>query len=155
MAFIVKDILFEKVYKVFDKLGFDKSLVTLAYANKPEFADYQCNSAFALAKKVGKNPMEIAKLIAENLSDEDVVAEFSAPAFVNIKLTDKFLIKVANVAFSDSKSLVKKADKKLKVVMDYGGANVAKELHVGHLRSPIIGEALYRLYKLQYVQCSV
>lgn len=149
MALIVKDLLYKKLENVFEKLGFDKELITIAYANKPEVADYQCNSAFAIAKKVGKNPVEVAKAIVQELSDEkEFVAEVSMPAFINIKLKDELLMQVAEAVLEDDKSLVKKPDKKMTVVLDYGGANVAKELHIGHLRSPIIGEALYRLYKL-------
>jgi len=149
MALIVKDILLDKIEKAFDKLNFDKSLITLAYANKPEMADYQCNSAFSLAKKMGKNPVEIATAIVNELKGYDEFeAEVSAPAFINIKLKDHFLSSLAESVLENEKKLIKMPEKKLKVLMDYGGANVAKELHIGHLRSPIIGEALYRLYKL-------
>jgi len=145
----VKDIILKEVEKAFDKLGFDKSLISVAYSSKPEMADYQLNSAFALAKKVGRNPIEIAQAIVKELQgNENFEAIFSAPAFINIKLTDKLLNKIATEVFKDEKSLVKKSNKKMTVVMDYGGANVAKELHVGHLRSPIVGEALHRLYEL-------
>ena len=151
MALIVKDILVKELESVFEKLGLNKEDVTLTYSNKPELADYQCNSAFAIAKRIGKNPIEIASAIAEGLKGHDLFdASFSAPAFVNIKLTDKFLNQIANEVLKDKECLIKKPQEKLTVVMDYGGANVAKELHIGHLRSPIIGEALYRLYKLLY-----
>ena len=146
---IVKDLLIEKITKVFDKLGLDKGLINVQYSSKPELADYQLNSCFALAKKLGKNPTELAKIIVNELGvDEDFIFELSMPAFINIKLTDKLLNKVALEVFNNPESAVKKADKKLTVVLDYGGANVAKELHIGHLRSPIIGEALHRLYEL-------
>ncbi len=146
---IVKDLLLKKIEKVFDKLGFEKSLISIAYSSKPEIADYQLNSCFALAKKLGKKPMDIAMMIVEELKeDKDFIFEFSAPAFINIKLTDAILSKVATVLFNNEKALVKTAEKPMTVVMDYGGANVAKELHIGHLRSPIIGEALHRLYEL-------
>lgn len=149
MVLNVKDIILNEVNKAFDELGFDKSLISLAYSSKPEIADYQLNSAFALAKRVGKNPMEIANAINEKLQgSENFEATFSAPAFINIKLTDKLLNKIATAIFEDEKSLVKESDKKMTVVMDYGGANVAKELHIGHLRSPIVGESLHRLYEL-------
>jgi len=150
MSLIVKDILNNEQEKVFDKLGFDKELITLTYSNKPEVADYQCNSAFALSKKLGKNPMEIASMIAKELESisEDFEIIVLPPAFINFKMTNKFLTRVANVAFDNTKDLIKMPENKLTVVMDYGGANVAKELHIGHLRSPIIGEALSRLYRL-------
>ena len=87
---IVKDLLINKIEKVFDKLGLDKSLISIAYSSKPEAADYQLNSCFALAKKLGKNPTEIAKAIVEELNkDSDFIFELSMPAFINIKLTNK------------------------------------------------------------------
>ncbi len=150
MAFVVKDYLLSKFEEVFDKLGLDKSALSISYSNKSELADYQCNCVFVLAKKMNINPMDLAVKIENELKqyEEDFVAKVSAPAFINIKLSNKFLSKVANLAFKDEKCLIKMPKEKLTVVMDYGGANVAKELHVGHLRSPIIGEALSRLYKL-------
>lgn len=149
MSIFVKDLINQKLCLAFDKLGYDKSLITIAYANNAEVADYQCNSAFVIAKKMGVSPMVIAQNIVEELSgDSDFEWAFSAPAFINIKIKDHILNKLALQVFADAESLVKKADKKLTIVMDYGGANVAKELHIGHLRSPIIGEALHRLYAL-------
>ena len=149
MAIVVKDLIIEEFEKAFDKLGYDKELIVISYANNPEVADYQCNSAFALAKKIGKNPMEVAGSIVKELEGSGrFVATLSSPAFINIKLTKELLSKVSNELFKDKECLIKKPEKQLTVVMDYGGANVAKELHVGHLRSPIIGEALFRLYKL-------
>lgn len=146
---IVKDLLYSKISDAFDSLGFDKELINIQYSSKPEMADYQLNSCFALAKKLGKNPTEIAKVLVEKLEgDEDFNFELSMPAFINIKLTNKLLNEVALDVFNNPENAVKTADKKLTVVLDYGGANVAKELHIGHLRSPIIGEALHRLYEL-------
>lgn len=150
MSFIVKDILEKSLKKAFKSLGFDENDVLVGYSNRPEVADYQCNSAFALAKKLGKNPIEIANQIKNELKEleEDFEVSVCAPAFINFKMTNKLLSKVANSVQKDQQALIKKPTKKLTVVMDYGGANVAKELHIGHLRSPIIGEALYRLNKL-------
>ena len=150
MSFIVKELLEKQLKIAFEKLGFEPEDVIIGYSNRPEVADYQCNSAFALAKKVGKNPMEIANLIKAELKEieEDFEVSVCPPAFINFKMTDKLLSKVANNAVKDNTVLIKKPAKKQTVLLDYGGANVAKELHIGHLRSPIIGEALYRLNKL-------
>ncbi|MBQ7466667.1 MAG: arginine--tRNA ligase [Clostridia bacterium] len=150
MKLVVKDYLFEKIEHVFEKLGFDKNDAGVSYSGRPEVCDFQCNSAFGLAKKLGKNPMELANMIAkelEVLSDEFEISVLP-PAFINFKMTDKFLSKIANLALDNQKNLIKTPEKPIKVVLDYGGANVAKELHVGHLRSPIIGEALCRLNRL-------
>ncbi len=151
MKFVVKDYLLEKIEYVFEKLGFDKNDAGVSYSGRPEVCDFQCNSAFGLAKKLGKNPMELANQIAEELK-KDLLNEFDIsvlpPAFINFKMTDKMLSKIANMAIDNQKNLIKMPEKALKIVFDYGGANVAKELHVGHLRSPIIGEALCRLNRL-------
>lgn len=145
---IVKDIIVEKLEKAFEKLGYDKNLVIISYSNA-QGVDYQCNSCFALAKKYGKKPIDIASEIVEALKGTyEFIATVSAPAFINISLSMDFLSDVCNEVYKNPQKLIKNPQKKLKVVMDYGGANVAKELHIGHLRSPIIGEALSRLYKL-------
>ncbi len=149
MAEIVKDYILDCLKSAFKKAGYDEELASVSYANNPNVADYQCNSCFALAKKYGERPDVCAsKIIAEFDGQKKLEVELSKPAFINIKLTDAYLSKIANLVLEDEKNLVKMVEKPLKIVMDYGGANVAKELHIGHLRSPIIGEALYRLNKL-------
>lgn len=150
MAFIVKNELVKKLEAVFEELGYDKNDVVVTYSNKPEVADYQCNSAFVLAKKAQKNPMVLASEIVEKLGDMDGDFEASVcpPAFINFKMTNKLMSKIAMIALEDNQELISKPEKKQTVVFDYGGANVAKELHIGHLRSPIIGEALCRLNRL-------
>lgn len=150
MAFNVKNELVKKLEVVFEELGFDKSDIVVTYSNKPEVADYQCNSAFALAKKAQKNPMVLASEIVEKLGDMDGDFEASVcpPAFINFKMTNKLMSRVAMIALENNQELISKPEKKQTVVFDYGGANVAKELHIGHLRSPIIGEALCRLHRL-------
>lgn len=150
MAYIVKDQLLNKLQAAFETLGFDESMASVSYSSRPELCDFQCNSAFALAKKLGRNPMQIASEIVSVLGDMNGEFEASVcpPAFINFTMTNKLLSTVANHAKDDQLSLIKKPDKKLTVLFDYGGANVAKELHIGHVRSPIIGEALCRLNRL-------
>lgn len=150
MSFIVKNELKKQIENVFEKMGFDKNDVVVTYSNKPEIADYQCNSAFSLAKKLGKNPIVLANEIVSELGDMNGNFEASVcpPAFINFKMTNKLMGKVANLALENCEELILKPEKKQTVVFDYGGANVAKELHIGHLRSPIIGEALCRLNRL-------
>lgn len=128
------------------KLGYDKNLSTVNFSTKPN-VDLQCNSAFVLAKQVGKNSVDIASKIAEefNKNNKEITAS-NIGGFVNFVLSNKYLSKVANEIKNDKNLGVEKHTKSRTIIMDYGGANVAKELHVGHLRSPIIGESLKRLY---------
>lgn len=129
------------------KAGYNDKL-SVTFSNMPKLCDFQCNDCFSLAKKYGKNPFDIAEDIVKNIENNEDF-EFSAvrPAFINIKLTDKKLSQIGNEFLKDERGGVPKHEHSQKVIMDYGGANVAKALHVGHLRSPIIGESLKRLYK--------
>lgn len=150
MAFNFKNELIKQLESAFERLGYNKSDVVVTYSNKPEVADFQCNSAFMLAKKAGKNPMELANLIVGELGDmnQDFQASVCPPAFINFKMTNKLMSKVASIVLENCDELIVKPEKRQTVVFDYGGANVAKELHIGHLRSPLIGEALCRLNRL-------
>lgn len=148
MNFVVKDLLIDEFKKALDKLGYDNSVVAVSYANNPDVADYQCNFCFQLAKKYGKRPDEIASEVVSAVDCDEFVATVSKPAFINIRLKESLLSKIANFVLKDDKTLLKMPQEKQKIIMDFGGANVAKELHIGHLRSPIIGEAIYRLNKL-------
>ncbi len=129
------------------KAGYNDKL-SVTFSNMPKLCDFQCNDCFSLAKKYGKNPFDIAEDIVKNIENNEDF-EFSAvrPAFINIKLTDKKLSQIGNEFLKDERGGVPKHEHGQRVIMDYGGANVAKALHVGHLRSPIIGESLKRLYK--------
>ncbi len=129
------------------KAGYNDKL-SVTFSNMPKLCDFQCNDCFSLAKKYGKNPFDIAEDIVKNIENNEDF-DFSAvrPAFINIKLTDKKLSQIGNEFLKDERGGVPKHEHSQKVIMDYGGANVAKALHVGHLRSPIIGESLKRLYK--------
>ncbi len=130
------------------KAGYDEEFI-VSFSNMPNLCDFQCNGCFSLAKKYGKSPLQIAEEIVLQVESTEEF-EFSAvkPAFINIKLTYKMFENIANHFLTLEKLGVKEHDKKLNVMFDYGGANVAKELHVGHLCSPIIGEGMKRLYKL-------
>lgn len=129
------------------KAGYNDKL-SVTFSNMPKLCDFQCNDCFSLAKKYGKNPFDIAEDIVKNIENNGDF-EFSAvrPAFINIKLTDKKLSQIGNEFLKDERGGVPKHEHSQRVIMDYGGANVAKALHVGHLRPAIIGESLKRLYK--------
>ena len=127
------------------KLGIEENLnITFS---KREDSIFQCNDAFTLAKKYGKNPLVLAEDIVNNIdANENFIFSVAKPAFININLTQKGFAIIAESLYKDDRCGVEKHEKSQKVVLDYGGANVAKALHVGHLRSPIIGESLKRLY---------
>lgn len=129
------------------KAGYNEKF-SVTFSNLPKVCDFQCNDCFAIAKKLGKNPYELAEEVAGSVEEnEDFVFEAVRPAFINIKLTDKKLTKIGQEFLKDERGGVPKHSQPQKVIMDYGGANVAKALHIGHLRSPIIGESLKRLYR--------
>jgi len=130
-----------------EPMHYNLSKIAVSFSNRPELCDYQCNIAMLIAKEVGQKPIDIASKIVSNIKENDEF-EFSAvaPGFINIKLKYKKLTNYANLVSSDVNCGVPQVFHQRIVMFDYGGANVAKELHVGHLRSPIVGEALKRLH---------
>ena len=144
-----KELLLKDLLIALKKCEFSADNAVISQSNKPELADYQTNVAFALAKQAKLAPMVVAQKIVDNLPKTDLYeVSVAAPAFINFKLTNKCINKYANYCLKDKTVGLKKLENPRKVFLDYGGANVAKELHIGHLRSPIIGEALARLHKL-------
>ena len=141
----------EKIQKLLSeaakKVGVEENLsLTLS---KREDSLFQCNDAFAIAKKYGKNPLVLAEEIVAAVEQDDTFEICVAkPAFININLTAKGMKEYAEFLYADDLCGLKKHDKSQKVLLDYGGANVAKALHIGHLRAPIVGESLKRLYAL-------
>ena len=123
-----------------------KKMVRLS--DRPDLSQFQCNEAFELAKSMKKNPREIAEKIAKDLRQKPVFKDVSVagPGFINISLSDTFLANYIQEMSIDPKMGIR-AENPKKILIDYGGANVAKPLHVGHLRSAIIGEGLKRLAK--------
>ena len=134
----IKDILKELNYNVDE--------VTLNISSRPEFGDYQYNGVMNLAKEYHKNPREIAEEIVERIKKDNIYKDINlaGPGFINITFSDEQLIKHAN-ELNNNINLNYENDKPKTIFFDYGGANVAKALHVGHLRSANIGEALKRL----------
>lgn len=126
--------------------GYSVEDVTLNVSSRPEFGDYQFNGAMALAKKYGKNPREIAEAIVDSIKKDNKYKDINiaGPGFINITFSDEELINHVN-ELNENINLNYENDNPKKIYMDYGGANVAKALHVGHLRSANIGEALKRL----------
>lgn len=133
----------------FVTLGLEASLGAVRRSDRPDLADFQCNGAMAGAKKLGKNPREIATSVVEALKGSSLVAscEVAGPGFINIKLSaDGLNARAAEIA-TDERSGAWTVESPRRVVMDFGGWNVAKEMHIGHLRSTVIGDSLQRLFR--------
>lgn len=137
------------VKNTFEALGYDKETGRVTVSNRPDLCQYQCNGALANAKKHKKAPRDIANEVVDKLKENDIFSnlEIAGPGFINISVKDEFLVSYLNKMKDDSKYGVETSKKPKKIVVDYGGANVAKPLHIGHLRSAIIGESIKRIAK--------
>lgn len=145
------DKLTEQFEKVMTECGYDTKFAKVTVSNRPDLCEYQCNGAMALAKAHKKAPIMIANELVEKLSGNEIFSEIVAvnPGFINMKISDSFLASYIDEMASDDNTGCEKNVKPKTVVIDYGGPNVAKPLHVGHLRSAIIGETLKRLYRFK------
>ncbi|MBQ3193555.1 MAG: arginine--tRNA ligase [Oscillospiraceae bacterium] len=144
----ILDIITAKMQQAFADAGYDASFGRVTVSNRPDLCEYQCNGALAAAKTYKCAPIQIAKAVAEKLDANDYdLVDAVMPGFINLKLSDAFLRNyLEQMRVSDSFGIEKTGTGKT-IVVDYGGPNVAKPLHIGHLRSAIIGESLKRLYK--------
>ncbi len=136
------------VSKGFAECGYDSSYGKVGVSNRPDLCQYQCNGAMAGAKAYHKAPIAIAQEVADKLSNEAAFSQVGAvaPGFLNINVSDEFLAGYLNdMAVSDRYGMGLKDP--IKIIVDYGGPNVAKPLHVGHLRAAIIGESVKRICK--------
>ena len=141
------DLLSEEMGQAFEAAGYDKALGKVGISNRPDLCEFQCNGAMAGAKQYHKAPIMIANDVAAKLTDSKVFGEALAvaPGFLNLKLNREFLKSVLETMQAEPKFGLEKPAKTKKIVIDYGGANVAKPLHVGHLRSAVIGESVKRM----------
>jgi len=135
--------------KTIQKAGYEIEYVTLSISNRPDLGEYQINDAMKLAKQYCTNPREIATNIVSELEKDDrfVNVNIAGAGFINISISNYYLMQCMNDMIKDVYNNIDLQEPK-KIMLDYGGANVAKALHVGHLRSANIGEALKRLAKL-------
>lgn len=134
-----------KINEIIKELGYDET-PEVSVSNRPDISDYQYNGAFKLAKTMHKSPIVLADEIVSKLKDNDMFKEVSnVNGFINITLSDKSLIDYLNEIVNNFDINTFKINTDETIFLDYGGANVAKALHAGHLRSPNIGEALKRL----------
>ncbi len=145
MSFIKEHELYLK--NLLDKLGYEESNVSIFPCSKKELGDFQLNICMNIAKKYHQNPMEIAKLIVANLNNHFINVNIANPGFINFSFNKEILIEYLNKSLENFHNLVDKHEEKT-IFLDYGGANAAKALHVGHMRSPNIGEAMRRLANL-------
>ncbi|HEX3886447.1 MAG TPA: arginine--tRNA ligase [Phenylobacterium sp.] len=147
----LKGSLSEAVEAAFASLGAPPELGRVTASDRPDLADFQSNGALAAAKRMGRNPREIAAQVAEALAGDPRLAavEIAGPGFINLKLTDAALSDRAQQIADDPRLGAERVAHPRKVLVDYGGPNVAKPMHVGHLRASIIGESLKRLYRFR------
>ncbi len=136
----------EKITESFEKAGYDKKYGMVSVSNRPDLCQYQCNGAMAAAKAYKKAPIQIAQEVIAPLQDDTMFSKIEAvnPGFINISVSGAFLAEQAKEMDQDEKLGVSMPEKKT-IVIDYGGPNVAKPLHVGHLRSAVIGESVKRI----------
>ncbi len=130
-----------EVGKTFSSLGLPAELGSVRASDRPDLCQFQCNGAMAAAKQAKKNPREIAQSVVEALSGNEIFSkiEIAGPGFINLDVTDEFLS--AHLAEGISFPQIGNGET---VIVDYGGANIAKSMHVGHLRAAVIGEAVKR-----------
>nr|MCR5625540.1 arginine--tRNA ligase [Lachnospiraceae bacterium] len=148
----MKDIINEietVIISAFEMAGYDKKYAKVKYSDRPDLCQYQCNGALSAAKEYHKAPFMIADDVCAYLKDKDIFKEVSVvkPGFINISVSEKVLSDYAGEMAADEFLGVSKAKTPDTIVIDYGGANVVKPLHVGHLRSAIIGESVKRILK--------
>ena len=144
------EILTQIVSDAFAACGYDPALGTVTLSDRQDLCQYQCNGAFAGAKLYRKAPFMIAQDVADKLNADSVFAkaEVVKPGFLNLTLKDEELLKLANAIATDPHLGLPQAETPETILVDYGGPNVAKPLHIGHLRAAIIGEALKRLMRV-------
>ena len=135
--------------EIFEKLKFDPKHAKIHISSRPELSHFQCNGAMQLAKEEKTSPLELAERIVKHLIGKPLFEKIEVfrPGFINITLTKTFITDWINATSRSERLGCKKADSPTKIVFDFGGPNIAKPLHIGHLRSPLIGECLQRVYR--------
>lgn len=141
------DVLQEVMEGGFEQAGYDKKFGFVTVSNRPDLCQYQCNGAMAAAKQYKMAPFQIAEKVVEAVKENDIFEkiEMVKPGFINITVSGKLLVDFGKAMMTEEKFGIPAPEKDRTVVIDYGGANVAKPLHVGHLRPAIIGESVKRI----------
>ena len=142
------NVITKKVEAAFAAAGYDAAFGKVTVSNRPDLCEFQCNGAMPAAKQYRCAPIAIASAVAEQLKSDDAFsqAEAVAPGFINLSVTEAFLASYLTDMANTEKFGLQEAEPRT-IVVDYGGPNVAKPLHIGHLRSAIIGESVKRLYR--------
>ncbi len=137
----------EELAEAFVQAGYDKEYARVTLSNRPDLCEYQCNGAMAGAKRYKKAPIMIAGDVAAKLGESRCFEEVAAanPGFINLKLKKEYVAEYLNQMGAEEKLGLEEPEEPQTIVVDYGGPNVAKPLHVGHLRSAIIGESVKRI----------
>ncbi|HIU74836.1 MAG TPA: arginine--tRNA ligase [Candidatus Pelethocola excrementipullorum] len=143
----IVDLITGEMQQAFTNAGYEASYGRVSLSNRPDLCEYQCNGAMAAAKAYKKAPIMIANDVVAQLESSKVFDEITAvnPGFINLKLNKEFLVDYLNQIQKDKDLSIEKAKEPKTIMLDYGGPNVAKPLHVGHLRSAIIGESIKRI----------
>lgn len=141
------DLISEEMKQAFENAGYDRELGKVTVSNRPDLCEYQCNGAMAGAKLYKKAPIMIANDVAAKCEGSSVFSEVQAvaPGFLNLKLTGSFVASYLKQMEQEDKFGLEAPEKVKTIIVDYGGPNVAKPLHVGHLRSAVIGESVKRI----------
>ncbi len=143
------DLITQEVTNAFVNHGYEEKFGTVSFSNRPDLCQFQCNGALAAAKQYKKAPIMIANEVVEDLKENPLFGEITAimPGFINMKVSDERLADYINEMSEAQKFGIDTSGEAKTIVIDYGGPNVAKPLHVGHLRSAIIGESLKRIQR--------
>lgn len=143
----IVDLITGEMQQAFVNAGYEASYGRVSLSNRPDLCEYQCNGAMAAAKAYKKAPIMIANDVAAQLEASKVFEEITAvnPGFINLKVNKEFLVDYLNQIQKNKDLSIEKAKEPKTIMLDYGGPNVAKPLHVGHLRSAIIGESIKRI----------
>lgn len=143
----ILDLITQEMEQAFEAAGYDGKYAKVTLSNRPDLCEYQCNGAMAAAKEYHKAPIMIANGVVEALKGSKMFLEVQAvnPGFINLKVNTAFLCDYLNDMSADERLGYDKAENPKTMIIDYGGPNVAKPLHVGHLRSAIIGESVKRI----------
>ena len=148
MKFLIDEIS-AQLSAAFEAAGYDAAYGRATLSNRPDLCEYQCNGALAAAKKYHKAPIQIANDVLAALGENGMfsAAEAVMPGFLNLKISEDYLARYLRQMAESAQLGVEADPAACTIMMDYGGPNVAKPLHVGHLRSAIIGESLKRIYR--------
>ena len=146
----ILDLITDEMVKAFEAAGLDAKYAKVTVSNRPDLCEYQCNGAMAAAKEYKKAPIMIAEEVVAQLKNNAMFESVEAvkPGFLNLKLNNEFVASYISKMQEDTERLgCDKVENPKTIMIDYGGPNVAKPLHVGHLRSAIIGESIKRIGK--------